>query len=394
LRALETIQQRIRIHAGEVHAARWKALWITVAGLIGGGQLWLTALGRARPGRALCKHQIKAVDRLLGNRKLFGEIEQVYAAVAKVLLKGLHHPVLLVDTVEVQTGRFALIAALAFDGRAISIYVNFAKNSRATPRECERFLDGLARVLPPGCRPILITDAGFEGGWFDAVAKRGWDYLSRVRNRNQFLFCGEWRTTWQIYELASQRPKNLGMREFPKKRPCARRLVLSKRPKTRHRRKLTRAGRRRRGTYERAHRKSHQEPLLLTTSLSCSARQVVNLFLLRMQIEESFRDTKNSRWGWALRHARTRDKRRLAVLLLTGALGHLVAQLVGSIAERLGLQRQYQANTHSKRRVLSFFFLGRQIVGSTSCRISLRQMRAGIPALRRKIRTFSLDATT
>jgi hypothetical protein len=41
-------------------------------------------------------------------------------------------------------------------------------NSPGAHRE---FLDGLARVLPKGCRPIIVTDAGFRGPWFRDVER-------------------------------------------------------------------------------------------------------------------------------------------------------------------------------------------------------------------------------
>jgi hypothetical protein len=38
-----------------------------------------------------------------------------------------------------------------------------------------------------------------------------------------------------------------------------------------------------------------------------SAKQVIALYALRMQIEETFRDTKNIRFGWSFRHARCKS---------------------------------------------------------------------------------------
>ena len=43
------------------------------------------------------------------------------------------------------------------------------------------FLAHLRAVLPVGCAPILITDAGFRGPWFREVERYGWDWIGRVR---------------------------------------------------------------------------------------------------------------------------------------------------------------------------------------------------------------------
>ena len=38
-------------------------------------------------------------------------------------------------------------------------------------------------VLPEGCRPIVVTDAGFRGPWFRDVEALGWDWVGRIRKR-------------------------------------------------------------------------------------------------------------------------------------------------------------------------------------------------------------------
>ena len=61
------------------HQARLSALLRVVAAALSGGALSLTTLGRWRGGGAYEKHQIKAVDRLLGNR-LFDHAWALFAA--------------------------------------------------------------------------------------------------------------------------------------------------------------------------------------------------------------------------------------------------------------------------------------------------------------------------
>ena len=77
-----------------------------------------------------------------------------------------------------------------------------------------------------------------------------------------------------------------------------------------------------------------------------------------MQVEQNFRDLKNHRWGWSMRHCGTRKKERVELLLLIAAVATLAQQLIGIVARRMGLDRRHQANTVTTRTVLSDFFLG------------------------------------
>jgi len=85
-----------------------------------------------------------------------------------------------------------------------------------------------------------------------------------------------------------------------------------------------------------------------------------------MQIEETFRDAKSPRFGMSLGYARTRSEDRANVLLLLASLTHLLAVLLGVAAENAQLQRRYQANTVTRKRVLSHATLGRLIAASTN----------------------------
>jgi hypothetical protein len=91
-------------------------------------------------------------------------------------------------------------------------------------------------------------------------------------------------------------------------------------------------------------------------------RTIRRIYEQRMQIEETFRDAKNRRWGFGLRFAHCRTAARLAMLLLIGALATLVLWLCGLHAQAHGLARSFQANTERRRPVLSTVFLGQQFL--------------------------------
>jgi hypothetical protein len=168
---------------------------------------------------------------------------------------------------------------------------------------------------------------------------------------------GETISKEQFYEQASITAVDLGsFGLFVKQRiPC--RLVLV--------RKRRRPGPKPpppRCKEERELRQSALDPWLLATSLSDGdAAAIVTLYAKRMQIEETFRDAKNHRFGWSLGAVRLSTPQRTAVLLTLAALAFVVVTLIGMAAERLGVHRAYQANTE-KRRVLSFLVLATAIL--------------------------------
>jgi hypothetical protein len=159
------------------------------------------------------------------------------------------------------------------------------------------------------------------------------------------------------------------------------RLVLSAAPRNKHRRKLTRLRTDARSTKDQQNRTLAREPWLLATSLEPNSKYVVSLYALRMQIEETFRDTKNHRHGWALRHLRCRSIERIALLLFIAALALIVVQAVGRAAEGLKLHRGHQANTIRHRRVLSWFVLGRLVLRKAPTDIDAHRVVAAFRSL-------------
>jgi hypothetical protein len=97
MRASAILQAKLRDGAEILHVKQWAALWRGVAGLLSGGQLWLTALGRSLPGQTGDKHRIKAVDRLLGCTAIQRGAAQLYAVISAFLLRRIRRPIILVD---------------------------------------------------------------------------------------------------------------------------------------------------------------------------------------------------------------------------------------------------------------------------------------------------------
>ena len=366
MRASHIIRRQLRERFGFVHAKRVQAIFRAVEGLLRGGRLSLTAVGRHLPGEASEKHLIKAADRLLGSHGVQLALPRLYRAFAHWLLHGIPRPVLLVDVAVLNAKTSELRAALALEGRALPVYSEVLPAGYEQDTLLHReFLEHLAAVIPPGCRPILVTDAGFHFRWFDAVRKRGWDFVARLRNSTKVFIGNEWVANKSLHARATRCHQDLGNVLVGKSNSRTWRLVLSKQPASQHRTRKTTRGTPGQRWEDKARAQSAHEPWLLATTITREAASIVSLYATRMQVEESFRDSKSQRLGWALSDSRSKTS-RIAVLLFLAALATALVHAIGAAAEQLELHRRFQANTTTKRRVLSLFFLGRRVLQTTT----------------------------
>jgi hypothetical protein len=368
MHAIRFLSRWLSERAVIAHRARCQALLKVVSAALVGGDLSLTHLGRRLGGTAHEKHQIKAVDRLLGNRHLHRERDRVYAAIAQQVLGGIARPLIVVDWSDFEPGqRFAMLkAAVPLKGRAITVYERvFAFKRYNSPGAHREFLQSLHSVLPPDCRPILLTDAGFRGPWFRQVQSYGWDWVGRIRrgincfNEDTGRCC----SIETLYAQATPTTQHLGERKLGRRRGYRCRLYLVRA----HQLRLGRPRKPRRAIEPNGtmYRRLHRQPWLLATSLPHepgAERRIKRMYEQRMQIEETFRDLKSHRSGLGLRYCRSSNIERMQVLLLIGALAMLALWLVGLCAKELGWTRRFQANTERRRAVLSIVFLGRRLL--------------------------------
>jgi hypothetical protein len=361
MRATSILQATLREGAEILHAKRWSALWRSVTGLCQDGQLWLTALGRSLPGDTTDKHRIKAVDRLLGNSAIQLALPDLYAILAKFLLRGIRRPRILIDWTGGGSSAFAILTAtLCFRGRAIAIYSRtFPVKRKSSPGAEREFLEALGKIVPSHCSPILVTDAGFIAKWFDSIREMGWDFVGRVRGTRCLSFGERWMRLGEVHDLAGTKAISLGLGRLCKTETRIYRIVLSKKRKLKGRHRLSFHGTNRQRTADRQRSAAAREPLLLITSLPDAAAVVVGIYDNRMQIEETFRDLKSHRYGWSLEDVRCRTPQRVDVLLLIAAFAAVAMHMIGFAARERKLDRGLQANTERKRPVFSTFFLGK-----------------------------------
>jgi hypothetical protein len=88
---------------------------------------------------------------------------------------------------------------------------------------------------------------------------------------------------------------------------------------------------------------------------------IVSLYAQRMGIEQSFRDTKNLRWGLGLEVSRSRSRARLEMLLLVAHLASLTQRQMGECAKQQQQELQFMA-TRRDRAEISVLTLARRML--------------------------------
>lgn len=356
------------------HKARLVAVAAAVIAVLAAKRLSSSAMGRALPSGSAkhAKHGIKRFDRLLGNERLHAELLLFYRGIASVLVTPLR-PVILVDWTQVRGPFVALSAAMATDdGRPLTLLCRVHHVRRLGDAQTQReFLRQLAWVLPPGTRPIVISDAGFHGDFFREVLRLDWDFVGRIRGTARLFIDGKPTTKEALYRRATADARDYADAGLYARRTLACRLVLVRRPHTKRRSKPTR------NKELLEYRKQARDPWLLATSvMGEDAEHVIALYAKRMQIEESFRDAKSPRFGLGLSDARCKSAPRMEVQLLLAALATATAYLIGRELEQRGAHRGFQANTR-RVRVLSLVRLGIEWLAA-----HLGDLHAGLGRLR------------
>ena len=376
-----------------VHAKRRKALFFGVKSLLRGGKLYLTALGRSAKNRVNSKHNIKRIDRLVGNKHLHMELSVFFKSLCLWAIGKCENPLILADWTDLEGDFACLKATVPASGRSLPIYYEVHPKTKKTNRKVEAlFLQRLAAVLPYECKPIIVADTGFKNPFWKVVRRKGWHYVGRLTGGVclQSLKAAEWTKAKSLYRKAGRVPKDLRWCQIARSNPMKHRVILGKKVRRKRPRKKPRKHNRKHQCCEYKKRKQAKEPWLLVTSLDTrTASEIVAIYRKRMQIEETFRDAKSHRFGWSLEDAVATTAHRYAVLLLIATLATYAVTALGQVAEAQGRHRAYQANTINKRRVLSFFQLGRQILERNDrLAISTQQIRKAIEILAEQGRTI------
>ncbi len=296
----------------ELHLKRLNSLTLACHALLDCKTLTLTELGRNLPTKARTKHNIKRIDRLLGNRHLHKERLAVYRWHASFICSGNTMPIVLVDWSDIREQKRLMVlrASVALHGRSVTLYEK--------------------------AFPLSYADLGAEN----------------------------WKPISNLHDMSSSHSKTLGYKRLTKSNPISCQILLYKsRSKGRKNQRSTR-------THchhpsPKIYSASAKEPWILATNLPVEIRtpkQLVNIYSKRMQIEETFRDLKSPAYGLGLRHSRTSSSERFDIMLLIALMLQLTCWLAGVHAQKQGWDKHFQANTVRNRNVLSTVRLGMEVL--------------------------------
>ncbi len=374
MHAIKIIQDVLRQRCPQMHQSRRNTLLKAAQAVLAARSHTLSDLARSLDSTSAVRHSVKRIDRLLGNQALQRECIAVHTALAHHWLQGVGTVLIVVDWSDLNAARSQqlICAAVALDGRSLTLNEEVHAMKHATSLAVHRaFLDQLKQVLPAGCQPLIITDAGFRSTWFRAVEALGWHWVGRIRNRDMVrtaveanhdapapsTWCGA--KTW--HANATAKVRDLGTMDYVLSHPLRCRMVIVKRVSKARQMKTVNGVR------------AQNEPWLLASSCSLAylgADAIVSIYAQRMQIEEAFRDTKNARMGLGLSASASRSGGRLAVLALIACLAEFVLRLIGQTAISQGRQYDFQLTNRRLRPELSGMRVGSLLVRKAMARFT------------------------
>ncbi len=367
--ANELLYDHLEAYCPEIHENRLQAVLDVATGLQNSQNLSITEMGRNLQSGTEIKHRIKKVDRLVGNKKLYQELEDIYAGLSQYVFKYIvedkYTPIVvdlcfLKDDHDIQM----LSAEIASQGRTLPVYREVFEKGNLKGRE-ESFLSNLYECIPRGRDVLIIMDAGFGDDWFKAIELKGWYWLVRARSGKHVKLSetSEWQEVSELFDKISTRAKSYDRAYITKNqnRPCR---VITKRGSETSKRKKPKKLPRNYNSANGGYKRLSKEPWILATNLpeTYNVTQIVNAYKKRMQIEESFRDVKSIRYGLGARAIQTRCIYRWSICMLLAAIAQIMLWIIGVIGHSKGFQSKFQANTVKDKKVFSYFYLGQLIV--------------------------------
>jgi hypothetical protein len=329
------------IFAEGLHDKRVRSLSNGAVGAMKAARLGVSAIGRAL---ALAeglepKHAIKQVDRLLSNAGL--DVEEAQALWVPFVIGAREEIVVAIDWTEYDHDRHATLAIhlVTSHGRATPLLWKTVSKSRLRGKRNkheDELLERLRVMVPEHVAVTVMADRGFGDASLYALHwELDLDHI--IRFRGDVIVTTEDGVSHPAQKLLSPsgRARILhNVRVTGRKTPVAAVVCVWA--------------------------KGMKEPWFLACgerSAQRTAAQIVKLYGRRFTIEESFRDTKDLRFGMGLSWIRISRVGRRDRLLLLSALATALLTLLGAAGESLGFDRGLRANT-VKYRTHSLFFQG------------------------------------
>jgi len=383
MKAIKLLHKNLLAACPDIHEVRLKALMAGVASALTEHQITVTSLGRNLKSKSKThtKHDIKRMDRLIGNPHLHAERKGIYRYLSSQLIGHQKHPILIADWSPIPGREIfqVLRVSIPMGGRSLTIYEECFKEKYLNSTQVhDSFLDELSGILPEGCQPIILSDAIFKTPWFKTVERKGWYWVGRVRGNVQLSLDGHtFQGCTSIMNLATDTATDLGTVLYSKHTqfPCQG-VLFHGRIKGMHKKKK-RGGISQDGK-DKYYAKKAKQPWLLIAHLPerfNTPKKIVSLYRQRMQIEEGFRDTKNQQYGVGLAQAKSKYAKRYNNLLLLAALTLFLLWCIGKVAVDKKYHYHLQANTTRHKAVLSYIYLAMQIIDDRRYKIKKKEFR-------------------
>jgi hypothetical protein len=365
----ELLHEELSDLCPDVHSTRLQALMDVATGLQRCKRFTISDIGRHLQSESDLKHRIKKVDRLFGNKHLYSELADIYAGLSHYVFKYIAHDKaipIVVDLCYLKDGYDVqmLSAEVATQGRTIPIYREVFGINELKGRESE-FIKKLSNCIPAGRDVVIIMDAGFGDSWFDAIELNNWYWLVRARGGKYIKLSetGEWQEASELYSIANTRAKCYENAYITKKQSRLCRVVMKRGSVISKRKTPSRLPRNynsANGNYQRL----AKEPWILATNLpkQFTTTAILNMYKKRMQIEESFRDVKSTRYGLGARYIQTRCVYRWGIAMLLASIVQIMLWIIGVVGHARGFQKRFQSNTVKHKKIFSYFYLGQMIV--------------------------------
>ncbi len=318
-----------------LHAKTEESIANAVLGMVHSPRLSVTAIGTAlaqRTGHEE-KHSVKQVDRLLSNDNF--RLEDCARAYVRAVVGSRTSVIVALDWTE-----------FALDGHSTISLSLVTRHGRTTPlvwrtvetralkgsrnRYEDELLHHFKACLPKDRRMkvVVLADRGFGdvGLYAELEEELSFDFVIRFRGN----------VLVQDVQGGKRQRADAWLAE------AGGRKVRLERPRMTGRPREVR-------TFVGVHDEGMKDAWYLASSLPGSTRALVKLYARRFSCEETFRDTKDMRFGWGLYDTQVTQVVRRDRLLFLAALAQLILTLLGAAGEQMGLDRKLRVNTAKKR---------------------------------------------
>jgi hypothetical protein len=334
----------------DLRLSQAKTLSELVAATVHVGRVSLAAIGRLLTGPAAAKHRIKrtwrfvANDRVVISDAMSGLVRQLAQRYRKLQRRGRRRrsPLLIAfDWTEIRNFH-TLMAAAVQRGRAVPLlwatYPEWVLHKSQNNLE-EGLLHLLRDLIPEEVEVILLADRGFGRTELARTCQRlRLRYLIRI-TPDVWVECPSYRGNLKDYPVRKGIQRLLKDVQYRKKDPVTQHVAIYWKPHL---------------------PKKRDEPWFLMTDLKRKVEVLTTLYGKRMTVEELFRDGKNKRNGWSLRHTKITKAERLDRLLLILAMAYWLLVGIGLVARQRYRPSMWCSTNREKE--CSVFTIGRLMI--------------------------------